>query len=67
MSEKPGVLTFTDSTVSVIVDGSSDKPVVWKVISREGAVYKYNGGEVFDNPSLQGIENSFKAGESYQE
>jgi hypothetical protein len=26
-----------------------------------------NGGEVFDNPSLQGIENSFKAGESYQE
>ena len=45
MSEKPGVLTFTDSSVSVSVDGSSDKPIVWKVISREGAVYKYNGGE----------------------
>ncbi len=38
MSDKPGVLTFTDSSVSVSVDGSSDKPIVWKVISREGAV-----------------------------
>jgi hypothetical protein len=45
MSDKPGILTLTDSTVSVIVDGSTDKPVVWKVISREGEVYKYNGGE----------------------
>jgi len=45
MSEKPGVLIFTDSTVTVTVDGSADKPVVWKVISHEGEVYKYNGGE----------------------
>jgi hypothetical protein len=45
MSDKPGILTLTDSTVSVSVDGSTDKPVVWKVISHEGEVYKYNGGE----------------------
>ena len=45
MSEKPGVLIFTDSTVTVTVDGSSDKPVVWKVITHEGGVYKYNRGE----------------------
>ena len=45
MSDKPGVLSFTDSSVSVTVDASSDKPIVFKVISHEGAVYKYNGGE----------------------
>ena len=45
MSDKLGVLTLTDSSVSVSVDGSSDKPIVWKAIAHEGAVYKYNGGE----------------------
>lgn len=45
MSEKSGVIAFTDSTVTVTADGSTEKPVVWKVTSKEGDVYKYNAGE----------------------
>jgi|SRR5574343_14750 len=45
MSEKSGVVNFTDTAVTVSADGSTEKPVVWKVTSHEGNVYKYNAGE----------------------
>lgn len=45
MSEKSGVVNFSDTAVTVQADGSTDKPVVWKVTSHEGNVYKYNAGE----------------------
>ncbi len=45
MSEKSGVVSFTDSTVTVSIDGSTEKPTVWKVTSKSGNVYKYNAGE----------------------
>lgn len=45
MSEKSGVISFTDSTVTVSADGSSEKPTVWKVTSKSGNVYNYNAGK----------------------
>jgi hypothetical protein len=45
MSEKSGVVNFTDTAITVSADGSTEKPVVWKVTSHEGDVYKYNAGE----------------------
>ena len=54
---------------SFVCHYSSQEGYQWhrKAMGQEPTRFKYNGGEVFDNPSLQGIENSFKAGESYQE
>jgi len=54
---------------SFVCHYSSQEGYQWhrKALGQEPTRFKYNGGEVFDNPSLQGIENSFKAGESYQE
>lgn len=45
LSEKSGSVIFTDSTISVNADGSTEKPVVWKVTSKDGSVYKYQSGE----------------------